>query len=76
MQRLEVSVAVRPLYGSLGVKGLRYTEQAEGQLRSFLTSPINGSKWSKSRPGRFKVRPGTHSIGDQVGSSEGLEELE
>jgi len=26
MQRLEISGAVRPLYGSLGVKGLRYEE--------------------------------------------------
>ena len=28
MQRLEVSCAVRPLYGSLGVKGLNYSVPA------------------------------------------------
>ena len=27
MQQLEVSVAVRPLYGSLGVKGLKRTDK-------------------------------------------------
>ena len=31
MQRLEVSGAVRPLYGSLGVKGFKY-EQNNGTL--------------------------------------------
>jgi hypothetical protein len=30
MQRLEVNGAVRPLYGSLGVKGLTEGEEAEG----------------------------------------------
>jgi len=32
MQRLEVSGAVRPLYGSLGVKGLRYLSALAPEL--------------------------------------------
>ena len=36
MQRLEVSGAVRPLYGSLGVKGLKKRKCAE-------THPVRGS---------------------------------
>jgi len=40
MQRLEVSGAVRPLYGSLGVKGLITTLQA---------FPQNGNKADNAR---------------------------
>ena len=36
MQRLEVSGAVRPLYGSLGVKGLMLTERCESALFCFV----------------------------------------
>ena len=32
MQRLEVSGAVRPLYGSLGVKGLKEREERSFQI--------------------------------------------
>ena len=40
MQRLEVSGAVRPLYGSLGVKGLKNTETA----KRFLIPPVYSSR--------------------------------
>ena len=43
MQRLEVSGAVRPIYGSLGVKRL-------------IWEP-GGREWSASRPGRFTQVP-------------------
>ena len=37
MQRLEVSGAVRPIYGSLGVKRLRYRENVKQNINYFLT---------------------------------------
>ena len=46
MQCLEVSGAVRPIYGSLGVKR--------------LISALDGREWSASRPSRFtadKIHP-------------------
>ena len=42
MERLEVSGAVRPIYGSLGVKR--------------LTSAPGGGEWSTSLPDRFTPR--------------------
>jgi hypothetical protein len=41
------------------------------QLHTFLTSALDGSEWSASRPGRFTPReraPGIHWIGDWVGT--------
>jgi len=41
-----------------------------------LTSALDGSEWSASRPGRFTRResgPGTHWIGGCVGPRPGLE---
>jgi len=54
MQRLEVSGAVRPLYGSLGVKGLRNThawvlaletKQTGGKLLSHSDLRGEGRRW-------------------------------
>ena len=51
MQRLEVSGAVRPLYGSLGVKGLKYlgacnlSPIAFHAVRKALSFSVN-RKWS------------------------------
>jgi hypothetical protein len=43
MQLLQVSDAVRPLYGSLGVKGLRYSKQSVAQLTQemYTTLTVN-----------------------------------
>jgi hypothetical protein len=43
----------------------------EVYLYVFLTSPLDGSEWSASRPGRFT--PGTHWIEGYVGHTAGLE---
>jgi hypothetical protein len=64
MQRLEVSGAVRPIYGSLGAKELKGNGHPitghrgarggeEVQLYSFSTSALGGGGWSAPRPGRF-----------------------
>jgi hypothetical protein len=65
MQRLEVSGAVRPLYGSLGVKG--------------LTSALDGGQCLRTSCGRFTPppqppggRPGTHPTGGRVGPKAGV----
>jgi hypothetical protein len=45
----------------------------------FLTSALVGGEWSASRTGRFTARergPGTHLIGDCVGPSTGLDDVE
>jgi hypothetical protein len=42
----------------------------EVYLHAFLTSELDGGKWSASRPGHFTFRerdPGTHWIGGWVG---------
>jgi hypothetical protein len=44
----------------------------------FLTSALDGSEWSASRPGRFTPReraPGTHWIGGWVGPRAVLDEV-
>jgi hypothetical protein len=44
-------------------------------LHAFLTSALDGDKWSASRPGRFTAgerTPGTHWIGGWVGPIAGL----
>jgi hypothetical protein len=48
----------------------------EVQLHAFLTSAVDGSEWSASRPGRFTLRertPDTHWIGGYVGPRAGLD---
>jgi len=35
----------------------------EVQLHAFLTSALNGSEWTASRPGRFTPPPGEISLG-------------
>jgi hypothetical protein len=48
----------------------------EVYLYSFLTSALDGGKWSASRPGRFTAREkasGTHRIGGWVGPRAGLD---
>ena len=46
MQRLEVSGAVRPIYGSLGVKRL-----SPGKIRDFVTAPLYNPRkfWAARR---------------------------
>jgi hypothetical protein len=49
---------------------------SRGTAPSILTSVLGGEKWSVSRPGRFNPReiaPGTHWIGDWVGSRAGTD---
>jgi hypothetical protein len=51
----------------------------ELHLHAFLTSALDGSKWSPLRPGCFTPReraPGTHWIVDWVGPRTGLDEAE
>jgi hypothetical protein len=46
---------------------------------AFLTSALDGGKWSASRPCRFtpeESAPATHWIGDWVGPRFGLEDVE
>ena len=45
MQRLEVSGAVRPIYGSLGVKWLILTLHEGHQLRAFQKNDNDGNDW-------------------------------
>ena len=48
--------------------------KAEVQLHA-LTSTLDGTEWSASRPGRFVVQKegtGTHKIGGSVGPRAGL----
>jgi hypothetical protein len=48
-------------------------------IHIFLTSALVGGDWSTSRPSRFTPRggaPGTHSIGEWVDLSAGLDNLE
>jgi hypothetical protein len=50
-----------------------------GIAPSFLTSAVDGSKWSASRLGRFTTAeraPATHPIGDWVGPGAGLDAVE
>jgi len=54
MQRLEVSGAVRPLYGSLGVKGLRFPDYMTAQDGGKVVSPTHRPPLP---PGNA---PGTH----------------
>ena len=54
MQRLEVSVAVRPLYGSLGVKGLKQDdERAWIGLIWLMEGTCDGDQ--KLHPKRVKI---------------------
>ena len=46
MQCLELSGAVRLIYKSLGVKGLRLMGGEEVQLHSSSTSALYGGEWS------------------------------
>jgi hypothetical protein len=46
-------------------------------LHAFLTSALDGGEWSCSRPGHFTTKeraPGTHWIGDWVGTGRGGDE--
>jgi hypothetical protein len=48
----------------------------EVQLHAFLTSALQGGKWSASRPGRFtsrEIAAGIHWIGGWVGPRAGLD---
>jgi len=64
MQRLEVSGAVRPIYGSLGVKRLNYALSWKDNISRFLTlnpltwkiwwAPNNASKWQVGFNSAFK----------------------
>jgi len=48
----------------------------EVQLFASLTSALDGSEWSASRPGRFNAReraPGTHWIRGSVGRIAGVD---
>jgi hypothetical protein len=48
-------------------------------IHVFLTSALIGGEWSASRPGRFTPRekaPGTRWMGDRVGSSTCLDDME
>jgi len=47
MQRLEVSDAVRPVYGSLGVKGLRIAHCLR-VFKSEVLRKIFGPKWEEA----------------------------
>jgi len=50
MQRLEVSGAVRPLYGSLGIKGLRTIEDSNDiHVKKIKTTPVRGKKFKKKK---------------------------
>jgi hypothetical protein len=52
---------------------------SRGIAPSFLSSALDGGKWSASRPGRFTPReraPGTHWIGAWVGPTAGLDFVE
>jgi hypothetical protein len=59
-----------PVTGSGGPIGW-----VEVQLKSFLTSALEGGLWSASRPGRLylRQRPGTHCTGGWVGPGDGLD---
>jgi hypothetical protein len=51
----------------------------EVQIRVFLTSVLDGSEWSASRPGRVILvqrAPGTNYIGGWVGPRSGLNAME
>jgi hypothetical protein len=50
----------------------------EIQLRSFLTSAVDGVEWSASHSGRFvlETNPGTHCTGSWVGPRIGLDDTE
>jgi len=44
----------------------------EVELHALLTSALDGSEWSPSRPGSFT--PGTHRIGGWAGRCDGVYE--
>jgi hypothetical protein len=47
-------------------------------IHIFLTSALVGGEWSASRPGCFTFgerAPGTHWIGDRVGTTAGLDDV-
>jgi hypothetical protein len=49
-----------------------HAQQSGGRAHPFLTSALDGQKWSASHPSRFIPReraPGTHWLGDWVGRS-------
>jgi hypothetical protein len=52
MQHLEVSCAVRPIYGSLGAKGLKLNN-------SWFYEGINKTSGQKHHQTYFQVRPST-----------------
>ena len=45
MQRLEVSGAVRPIYRSLGIKGLKMEDKVS-ELRFIAANVMNGQIWT------------------------------
>ena len=71
MQRLEVGGAVRPLYGSLGFKGLktRWTRVAQSVIAPDygLDGPVIESRWGRDFP-RAQTGPGAHSASCTMGT--------
>ena len=67
MQRLEVSGAVRPLYGSLGVKGLKNMTRITGTLHedqyTYLVIPRSVFLKTKNVSGKhFREYQNTHFV--------------
>jgi len=69
MQRLEVSGAVRPLYGSLGVRGLITSHTVRGLLELWITAqllqgnaPCCESLQKKKRTNRSRRKPAEFSL--------------